>query len=396
MLRKAYVPYKGYWSSAFCRWQGQLQNEHAISCGAATARKFLQLRGFSSDIFDGLVLGTTVPQKQWFFAPPHFASQIGNEKISGLLIAQACATSAVSINHAANCIEIGTHQTMLVATTDRCSNSPSILWPNPGGLGGKPDFESWMVDGFELDPVAGVSALKTAENVAKEHRVTKAESDAMALSRYLKYMDSLANNREFQKRYMIPLEVRVSKKETVLVEEDEGIVPCTEQGLGRLKPILPDGIISSGAQTHPADGNAGMIVTTKERASELTAEKGITIQILSYGFARAKKAYMAAAVTPCAEMTLKNAGIRVSDLSAIKTHNPFTVNDVVMGKLMGIDERIFNNYGSSLIFGHPQGPTGMRLTIELIEELVIKGGGYGLFVGCAAGDMAAGLVIKVN
>lgn len=54
------------------------------------------------------------------------------------------------------------------------------------------------------------------------------------------------------------------------------------------------------------------------------------------------------------------------------------------------------NYGSSLIFGHPQGPTGMRLIIELIEELVLKGGGYGLFAGCAAGDTAAGLVLKVN
>jgi len=253
-----------------------------------------------------------------------------------------------------------------------------------------------MVDGFELDPVAGVSALKTAENVAKEHGVTKAESDAMALSRYLKYTSSLANDREFQKRYMIPVEVQVSKKQSVLVEEDEGITPCTEEGLARLKPVLPDGIVSFGAQTHPADGNAGMIVTTKEKAQEYSADKKITIQILSYGYARAKKAHMAAAVTPCAEMALKNAGVKVSDLGAVKTHNPFTVNDVVMGKLMGINEEIFNNYGSSLIFGHPQGPTAMRLMIELIEELVMKGGGYGLFAGCAAGDTAAGVVLKVS
>jgi acetyl-CoA acetyltransferase len=63
---------------------------------------------------------------------------------------------------------------------------------------------------------------------------------------------------------------------------------------------------------------------------------------------------------------------------------------------MGIDDRIFNNYGCSLIFGHPQGPTTMRLAIELIEELVLKGGGYGLVAGCAAGDSGAALVIKVN
>ena len=63
---------------------------------------------------------------------------------------------------------------------------------------------------------------------------------------------------------------------------------------------------------------------------------------------------------------------------------------------MGISLDSINNYGSSLVWGHPQAPTGMRLLIELIEELVIKKGGYGLFTGCSAGDSAAAIVIKVN
>jgi acetyl-CoA acetyltransferase len=55
-----------------------------------------------------------------------------------------------------------------------------------------------------------------------------------------------------------------------------------------------------------------------------------------------------------------------------------------------------NNYGSSIIWGHPQGPTALRTVIEMIEELAIKGGGYGLFAGCAAGDTAGSLIIKVS
>jgi len=253
-----------------------------------------------------------------------------------------------------------------------------------------------MVDGFNKDPVAECSAVQTAENVGKDHGITKEESDAMALNRYEKYLDSLADDRAFQKRYMMSVEVRISRKKTILVEEDEGITPCTAEGLAKLRPVLPDGVLTFGAQTHPADGNAGMIVTTMEKAAELSTDKAITIQLLSYGFSRAEKAHMAAAPAPCAEMALKRAGIEVSDLAAVKTHNPFSINDIVMGKVMGIDDRIFNNYGSSLIFGHPQGPTGMRCTVELIEELVLKGGGYGLFAGCAAGDTAAGLVVKVS
>jgi acetyl-CoA acetyltransferase len=55
-----------------------------------------------------------------------------------------------------------------------------------------------------------------------------------------------------------------------------------------------------------------------------------------------------------------------------------------------------NNYGCSLIWGHPNGPTGLRSVIELIEELTIRGGGYGLFTGCAAGDSAMAVVLKVG
>jgi acetyl-CoA acetyltransferase len=55
-----------------------------------------------------------------------------------------------------------------------------------------------------------------------------------------------------------------------------------------------------------------------------------------------------------------------------------------------------NNYGCSLIWGHPNGPTGMRLVIEIIEELVERGGGRGLFTGCAAGDTGMAVVVEVR
>jgi acetyl-CoA acetyltransferase len=195
---------------------------------------------------------------------------------------------------------------------------------------------------------------------------------------------------------MLPVDIRLSKKKTILVEEDSGITPCTAEGLAGLKPGSPDSILTFGAQTHAADGNAGMIVTTKENANKLSADKSVTIQILSYGFGRVKKAHMPNAPVPASQQALERAGIKVSDLAAVKTHNPFSVNDIILRKQLGIDDKIINNYGCSLIFGHPQGPTVMRLAIELIEELVIKGGGYGLVTGCAAGDSGASLVIKVN
>jgi acetyl-CoA acetyltransferase family protein len=396
MFKNVYVPYKGYWSSPFCAWQGSFQNQNAVDLAAATAKKFFELRGITPDIFDSIVFGATIPQKNWFFDAPNFSSQIGNPGLSGPRVAQACATSTVSIKVAASFIEAGVNSNVLVATCDRASNSPNLLWPNPMGLGGKPDYESWMVDGFSMDPTAGTSPTGTANNVARENGFTREESDAIVLSRYQKYADSLADDRKFQKRYMLPVEVQLSRKKTIVVEGDEGIIASTPEGLAKLRTVSPDSIMTFGAQTHAADGNAGMIVTTRDKAAELSADKGVTIQVCSFGFARVEKAHMPMAPVPASQQALERAGIKLSDIKAVKTHNPFSVNDLYMKKALGVDDKIFNNYGSSLIYGHPQGPTVMRLAIELVEELVLKGGGYGLVAGCAAGDSGAALVFKVN
>ena len=397
MFQKSFIPHKGYWSSPFSRWQMSFQNINSIELGAATTRKFLETRGYEAAMFDGCVLGMTIGQKSWFYANPWFCAMMGNDRISGPTVSQACATGATSIYTACMGLESDTYQNMLVATTDRCSNGPHTIWPNPKGPGGEVISENWLMDNFNQDPYGKEAMVKTAENVAADNGgVSKEESDAMAVRRYEQYLMSTADDSAFQKEYMIPVDVKISKKKTITVEADEGISPCTPEGLAPLKPVVPGGCISFGAQTHPADGNAGLIVTTKEKARELSQDKSVTIQVLSYGYARAKKAHMAAAVTPAAEMALAKAGLEVKDLSAVKTHNPFTVNDIIMGRLMGIPEDIFNNYGSSMVFGHPQGPTGTRCTVELIEELIKLGGGYGLFAGCAAGDTAAALVIKVN
>ena len=88
--------------------------------------------------------------------------------------------------------------------------------------------------------------------------------------------------------------------------------------------------------------------------------------------------------------------MKLADIVAIKTHNPFAVNDIAFARATGADLMTMNNYGCSLIWGHPQGPTGLRAIVELIEELAIRGGGLGLFNGCAAGDSSMAAVVEVS
>src|SRR5690606_27324611 len=105
---------------------------------------------------------------------------------------------------------------------------------------------------------------------------------------------------------------------------------------------------------------------------------------------------MPTAPVPAAAQALKAAGLELKDMKAIKTHNPFAVNDVYFAKQNGLKLEQFNNNGSPLIYGHPQGPTGLRVIIELIEELAEAGGGHGSFAGCAAGDTAMSVVVQVG
>ncbi|WP_425256281.1 hypothetical protein [Microbaculum marinisediminis] len=118
--------------------------------------------------------------------------------------------------------------------------------------------------------------------------------------------------------------------------------------------------------------------------------------MLGFGLARTDLAHMPMAPVPATRVALENAGLSVDDIDAIKTHNPFAVNDLVLARDLGVDATSMNNYGCSLIWGHPQGPTGLRGVIELIEELALRGGGRGLFTGCAAGDTAMSVVIEVT
>ncbi len=396
MLTKAFIPYKGYYSTPFVKWQGSLANENSIVLGAATAKRWIAEKKWDSQLFDYLYLGITIGQKHIFYGSTWAAGMMGIGHVPGVTLGQACTTSTTCIFQTGMAIENGLFDTGFCLMTDRASNGPHTIWPNPKGPGGEVESENWMMDNFGKDPWAGAAMIQTAENVAKEAGITREQCDALALRRSEQYSDSLADDRAFHKKFMFPVEIAVSRKKKILVEADEGIFPSTKEGLEKLRPVLPNGVLTFGAQTHPADGNVGVTVTTKEKAQELSADPNVEIQMLSYGFTRVKKGFMATAPVPAVKMALQDAGITINDVKAIKTHNPFVVNDIYFANELNIDADGFNNFGSSLVYGHPQAPTAGRCIIEGIEEVVQLGGGYLLWGGCAAGDTGAALVLKIN
>ena len=395
MLTKAYIPYRGYYSSPFCKWQGSMQQDNSIDLGAKTSKRWFAEKGIDPKEFEYLYLGITVGQHRVFFGSTWAAYLMGAPDIPGMTIMQACSTATTTVFNASASVEHGNLEMAYCLLTDRCSNGPHTIWPNPLGPGGEVISENWNMDNMAGDPSTGQGTLNTAENVAKKHGFTREQADELVLIRYQQYDKALENDRAFQKRYMFPVEVTVSRKEKKLVECDEGVPTTSKEKLARLRPVMEGGIHTYGGQTHPADGNAGIIVTTKDRAAALSEEK-IPIQILSYGYARADKAHMPEAPIYASRKALERVGLKPQDIAVVKNHNPFIVNDMVLAKELGLKAENINNYGSSLVWGHPQAPTVARLLIEGIEEAVLKGGGYVMITGCAAGDTSATLILKVG
>jgi len=394
-FERAYIPAGFAWSSPFARWQGVLSEVSSLDLAVDVTRAAFEQRSISAEALTGLVFGWTVPQRDIFYGAPSVAARIGAPGVTGPMVSQACATSVACVHSAAATVEGDDSEVALVLTTDRTSNGPQVIYPRPSAPGGSPEIENWVQDSFARDPWAGEAMATTGELVAAEEEISREELDDITALRYEQYQNALENDREFQKRYMVPVAIPRRRGDPIIVDEDSGVFPTTREGLAKLKPVTEGGVVTFGSQTHPADGTAGMIVTGEERARGLSKEEGI-VRLLATGFARVGKARMPRAPVPAAEMALADAGIPISGVDVIKTHNPFAVNDAYFARQMGVQIKDMNNYGSSLIFGHPQGPTGARLIAEMIEELRLRGGGIGLVTGCAAGDSGAALVVRVE
>jgi acetyl-CoA acetyltransferase family protein len=395
-LTSCYIPYRSWWSSPFCRWQGSLGRSHSIELAAQVTRDALAARDIAVDQLDGVVLGITVPQKQGFYGAPWLANLIGADTLSGPTVSQACATSVRAMMTAALEVEYGSRACVGTICCDRTSNGPHITYPDPGGVGGRGVSEDPVWDNFNADPNTGLAMILTAENVAKAEGITREEQDALTLLRHQQYEDALADDRAFQRRYMVPVTFSKRGKVVKTVDADEGIFPTTAEGLAKLRPVIKGGTVTFGSQTFPGDGNAGMLITDADHAKRLAPDAPATIRVLGFGEARVEKGMMPKAVVPAAVAAMASAGVDRADVAAWKTHNPFAVNDVYFCRELGLETAAVNRYGSPLIWGHPQGPTGLRGVMELVEELIERGGGIGVFSGCAAGDTAMAMVVAVD
>jgi acetyl-CoA acetyltransferase len=393
----SWIPLGAYWSTPFVRWQGSFASAHPVKLAADVGRRALEACGVDPTSLDSVILGTTVPSKASFFGAPWYATLIGAPGIGGPTVAQACATSATALAMAAADIEAGAGTTLVVAC-DRTSNGPVIYYPDPSGPGGMGDTERWVWDNFNNDPTNNSGGIEMAERLAAEAGITRDEQDQLTALRYEQYWAETAESASVRAGFLqSPVEVKNPSGRRVIatVTKDEGVSHPSLEELRALRTVMPEGTVTSGTQTHPADANCGVVVTSRDEAVRL-GRSGRAVQVIGFGQARARTGFLGESTVLSAAAALAAAGIDMGDVRVIKTHNPFAVHDVYFAKQFGLSWEKFNNHGSSLVYGHPNGATGMRGIMEVIEELANTGGGIGLFSGCAAGDTGAAVVVRLE
>jgi acetyl-CoA acetyltransferase len=172
-----------------------------------------------------------------------------------------------------------------------------------------------------------------------------------------------------------------------------GVRRLTREGLRAMREL--DTCVTGGTQTHASDGMATLLVTTAEQARALSARPEIAIRFVAQAVIRTQPSLMPEAPALAVQRLLTDTGLTMADMAVVKNHNPFAVNDAVFGRVVDYDWRAMNTTGSSLVWGHPQGPTLTRIVIEGLEEAVVLGGGYVLVFGCAAGDVGIAALLEV-
>jgi acetyl-CoA acetyltransferase len=388
----AQIPYGTWGSSFFPAWQTSPLAEVNIGQFAGEAmNRILGKRKVPASELEYLVIGSTIPWHWKFWNAPLVASCLG-VRIPGHHLEQACATGLQAVIQAAAEVGSGDQEVVGVLTFDRTSDSPVGVFPERRAYQ-RTYALSDVWDNFGFDPATSSSMIAAAGKVARKYKLDRKEVDELSWYRHRQYFR--AKDAGFLDRFLVPLEILDNQGNLLgKVDADAGIRQLSMQSLADMREL--DTCVTSGSQTHAADGMACLLVTTPEKAQQLSTRPEIVIRLVGKAEVRTQPGLMPEAPSLAVKKLLARLELTLPDIAVVKSHNPFALNDLTFAKLLGYDWKKMNNNGCSLVWGHPQGPTLIRTLIEGLEEAVDLGGGYVLICGCAAGDVGIAALFSVT
>ncbi len=391
MFPDARIPYGTWGSSYFPAWQTSPLAEVNIGQFAGESmNRILGLRNVPKTELDYLIIGSTIPWHWKFWNAPLVASCMGH-RVPGYHLEQACATGLQAVLQAGAQVQTGASDVVGVLTFDRTSDSPVGVFPERRAYE-RTQALADVWDNFGFDPATGNAMITTAGIAARKYKIDRGEVDDIAFVRHEQYFD--AKESGFLARVLVPLEVlNLQGRPMGVIDDDLGVRRLTIESLRAQREL--DSCVTSGTQTHASDGMATLLVAHRDRAADLSTRPEIEIGFVAKTEVRTHPSLMPEAPAFAVRRLLERTGLTMKDVAVVKNHNPFAVNDAIFAKMFDYDWHKMNTTGSSLVWGHPQGPTLTRVIIEGLEEAVDLGGGYVLVFGCAAGDVGIAALFHV-
>lgn len=316
------------------------------------------------------------------------------KEVPAMTVNMVCGSGLRAVNLAAAELLTGEAEIVVAGGMENMSAAPYLL---PGARFGYRMNDGKMVDAMVRDALwdafYDVHMGVTAENIAKEFAISRAEQDAFAAASQQKC--EAARNAGVFKEEIVPVEVK-QKKSTFLFDTDEqprdGV---TAESIAKLRPaFLPDGTVTAANASGINDGAAALVLTTAEKAKEL----GLKPMARWIGGAAAgvEPAVMGLGAAEAALKVMAKAGITLDQLSLIEANEAFASQSIACARVGGWEacmEKV-NVNGGAIALGHPVGASGARILTTLLYELNRRGGGKGLATLCVGGGMGVAAVVE--
>jgi acetyl-CoA acyltransferase len=320
------------------------------------------------------------------------------DTVPGATINRLCGSSMDAIGIAARAIKSGEAALMIAGGVESMSRAPFVMAKAESAFSRSAKIEDTTIGWRFVNPLMkakyGIDSMpETAENVAAEFKVSRADQDAFALRSQQRTAAAVAAGRLAEE--IVPVTIPQKKGDPVVVSRDEHPRETTLEALARLKGIVrPDGTVTAGNASGVNDGACAILLASAEAAKKygLTPEA----QVLATATAGVAPRIMGFGPAPAMRKVLAKAGLTLADVDVIELNEAFAAQALAVLRDHGIadDAAHVNPNGGAIALGHPLGASGARLVTTALYQLRRTGGRHALCTMCIGVGQGIAMIIR--
>lgn len=310
---------------------------------------------------------------------------------TAITVNQVCGSGLRAVAMGMQSILCGDARIVIAGGQENMSLSPHVLHLRAGTKMGNAELTDTMIRDGLWDIFNGYHMGITAENVAQQAGVTRADQDVFAAASQNK-AEAAMKAGKFDAE-IVPVTVRVKKDEVQVTRDEFPREGVTAESLSKLKPAFkPDGTVTAGNASGINDGAAAVLLMRADEAQK----RGLTpmAKIVSWAMAGVDPSVMGTGPIPASQAALAKAGWRVSDLDLVESNEAFAAQACAVAKGLSLPADKVNVNGGAIALGHPIGASGARVLVTLLHEMNRRDAKKGLATLCIGGGMGIALCVE--